>query len=182
MSRKPGAIQATSSSRWRCMQAIAAQSCISQEILEKEFKVIHERHGTSEYAFSIEELRQETALGDRARLVCQEPCQDQGSICSGTLCTDIDLDEQHCGSCSAQPCPAGTCCFMGFCAPCDFGGLNGVVPAGGELVDCQISDHPAIEVSSHVISFCEPPGNPSCVLGEQGGDEELCTRDRLHRT
>ena len=35
---------------------LAADSGIPSDILESDFKVVHQRHGTSEYAFSIEEL------------------------------------------------------------------------------------------------------------------------------
>lgn len=35
---------------------LVRQTSLPRETLEKEFKVIHERHGTSEYAFSINEL------------------------------------------------------------------------------------------------------------------------------
>ncbi len=38
------------------LQAIVEKTGISQKNLEKEFKVIHQKYGTSEYAFSLEEL------------------------------------------------------------------------------------------------------------------------------
>lgn len=38
------------------LQALVAKTGISQEVLEKEFKAIHQKHRTSEYAFSLEEL------------------------------------------------------------------------------------------------------------------------------
>lgn len=38
------------------LQSLVKKTGISQDILEKEFKEIHQKHGTSEYAFSLEEL------------------------------------------------------------------------------------------------------------------------------
>ena len=38
------------------LQSLIKKTGISQDILEKEFKEIHQKHGTSEYAFSLEEL------------------------------------------------------------------------------------------------------------------------------
>lgn len=39
------------------LDRLAADSLISHEVLERDFKEVHQRHGTSEYAFAIEELR-----------------------------------------------------------------------------------------------------------------------------
>lgn len=36
---------------------LASDSGVSHEILERDFKEVHQRHGTSEYAFAIQELR-----------------------------------------------------------------------------------------------------------------------------
>lgn len=38
------------------LQSLVKKTGISQDILEEEFKEIHQKHGTSEYAFSLEEL------------------------------------------------------------------------------------------------------------------------------
>ena len=39
------------------LDALVGESGIPREALERDFRVVHQRHGTSEYAFAIEELQ-----------------------------------------------------------------------------------------------------------------------------